>query len=86
MATSNGTSRLNTQPIVSDINNFVNMSAPFINSFMNTSNVSTRIDPTQINAQVSSFFENINPFFQAFTNIVGNPNSNTNNTNQYNRR
>ena len=77
MATSNGTSRLNTQPIVNDINSFVNITAPFINSFMNTSNVSTRLNPTQINAQVSSFFENINPFFQAFTNIVGNPNSNT---------
>ena len=79
VATSNGTSRIDTQPIVSDINNLVNMSAPFINSFMNTSNLSPRLNPNQINAQVGSFFDNINPFLQAFTNIMGNPNS-TNST------
>lgn len=74
--------RINTQPIVSDINNFVNVTAPFINSFMNNSNVSARLNPEHINAQVTSFFDNINPIFQAFTNIVGNPN----NTNQNNNR
>jgi len=71
----------NTQPLLNDINNFVNISTPFINSVWHnitpTSNTSSRLNSshinTHINNHVNELFNNINPILnpllQAFNNF-----------------
>jgi len=76
--TSNISSIFNTEPMLNDINNFVNMTTPFINNFISSStnsNASARLNPdqinTQINRQINNFVNNLNPFLSTF-NSFGN--------------
>jgi hypothetical protein len=77
--TSSNTSGIfNTEPILTDINNFVNITTPFINSFISgsTSNASVRLNSNninnQINRQINNFVNNLNPLLQSFSNFGGN--------------
>ena len=77
-STSNTSPIFNTEPILNDINNFVNITTPFINSFISNSNsnASVRLNSneinTQINRQFNNFVNNINPLLQSFGNFGGN--------------
>ena len=68
---------INTEPMLNDINTFVSMSTPFINSFINqrvpNSNASPTINSEQINRQINNsvnqFVNQINPLLQSFNNF-----------------
>lgn len=71
-----------TNGIRDDINHFINIGAPFINSLLpNTSvlsNVSPILNTSEINNNVNTLFENINPFISAFAGLLnGGPNMNS---------
>lgn len=73
------TSSFNTEPILNDINNFVNITTPLINNFISSSinsNSTIRLDPTQINNQINNRFNNIinnlNPILRSFGNFNSN--------------
>jgi hypothetical protein len=71
---------INTEPILNDINNFVNITTPFINNFISssTSNSSVRFNSNQINSQINrqinNFVNNLNPLLQSFSNFGANRN------------
>jgi hypothetical protein len=75
---SNTASIFNTEPMLNDINNFVNITTPFINSFMSgaNSNASVRLNSSQINnqinRQINNFVNNLNPLLQSFGNFGNN--------------
>ena len=68
---------INTEPMLNDINTFVSMSTPFINSFINqrvpNSNASSTINSEQINRQINNsvnqFVNQLNPLLQSFNNF-----------------
>ena len=68
---------INTEPMLNDINTFVSMSTPFINSFINqrvpNSNASPTINSEQINRQINNsvnqFVNQLNPLLQSFNNF-----------------
>jgi hypothetical protein len=77
---SNTSPTINTEPILNDINNFINMTTPFINSFINSSNSNSnstiRLNSeninNQINRQINNFVNNnVNPLLQSFRNFNG---------------
>ena len=79
---SNTSPTINTEPILNDINNFINMTTPFINSFINSSNSNSNSNSTirlnseninnQINRQINNFVNNnVNPLLQSFRNFNG---------------
>ena len=73
---------INTGPILNDINNFVNLSTPFINSFISTSssNVSPILNSEHINrhinTQINNFVNNLSPLLNSFSNFSSNINRN----------
>ena len=74
---SNTAGVFNTEPILNDINNFVTITTPLINSFISSSssNASVRLDSSQINnqinRQINNFVNNLNPLLQSFSNFGG---------------
>ena len=63
-----------TNGIRDDINHFINIGAPFINSLLpNTSvlgNASPILNTSEINNNVNTLFENFNPFISAFAGLL----------------
>ena len=65
------------QPVINDIHNFINITTPWINSFinMNTSNIGSGtwttstngINASNINSHVNNFINDINPLLQSFS-------------------
>jgi len=57
-----------------DINHFINIGTPFVNSLLPNTNVFSNTSPllnaSQINNNVNTLFENINPFITAFTGLL----------------
>jgi len=62
-----------------DINNFINIGTPFINTLLpNTfGNVSPILNASEINNNVNTLFENINPIINAFSGLINGTNVNS---------
>lgn len=62
-----------------DINNFINIGTPFINTILpNTfGNVSPILNASEINNNVNTLFENINPIITAFSGLLNGTNMNS---------
>ena len=66
---------IDTEPILNDINHFVTMTTPFINSFISNSNSNSSVRfnsnqiNSQINRQINNFVNNLNPLLQSFGNF-----------------
>jgi len=81
---------INSQPVFTDINNFVNIATPILNSFMtNTSNTTPLFNAQNINSRLNSVltnaYTNITPIIQAFDNLRNNATSNSSPNIYYNR-
>ena len=67
-----------------DINHFINIGTPLVNSLLPNTNVFSNTSPllnaSQINNNVNTLFENINPFITAFTGLLNGGTSANSNT------
>jgi len=53
-----------------DLNNLINIGAPFLNTVMGTSNTTAEINPSNVNNQVNNLFQSLNPLLTAFNGLL----------------